>query len=110
MAKVPPLSDLEDGLADARRAAPGSPAELAALVELAARMVRDPQRRGELARDGLALATRLGDDVARVRCQAMVGEFVARHESPAQALPAALAALAEAEELGDPLALAQAHH
>src|SRR5689334_15599281 len=110
MANVPPLSALEDGLAGARRTAAGTPAELSALVELAARMVRDPQRRGDLAREGLALATRLGDEVARVRCEAMVAEYESRRGTPADALPGALTTLAEAERLGDRQALAQIHH
>src|SRR5262249_29638509 len=110
MSGVPSLSALEEGLASARATAAGAPAELAALVELAARLVRDPQRRGELAREGAALAERLGDDVARVRCQAMVVESIARRESAADALPDALRTLADAERLGDPVAQADAHH
>jgi diguanylate cyclase len=107
---VPPLSDLEGRLARARTTVPGSPAELAALVDLAARMVRDQSRRCDLARQGAELAATLNDDVARLRCQAMLGEYVARHETPAEALPDALKTLAEAERVGDPLARAQAHH
>jgi diguanylate cyclase (GGDEF)-like protein len=110
MLGIPPLSALEEGLASARAAAAGAPAELAALVELAARLVRDPQRRGALAREGVALAERLGDDVARVHCQAMVLESVARRESAAEALPDALRTLADAERVADPRAIAQAHH
>jgi diguanylate cyclase (GGDEF)-like protein len=110
MPSVPSLSDLEDGLARARTASAGTPAELTALVELAARLVHDQQRRGELAREGAELAGKLGDDVARLRCRAMIAEFVARHNSPVEALPAALRSLAEAERVGHPLALAQIHH
>src|SRR5205814_2958415 len=66
--------------------------------------------RGELAREGGELADRLGDEVARVRCRAMAVEYAGRHGQPADALPDALATLAQAERTGDPRALAQAHH
>src|SRR5207247_2741778 len=89
---------------------PGTGIELDALVELASRLVRDPQRRGELAAEGVALATRLGAEAAGLRCRAMVAEFVARHRSATEALPDALEILAAAERGDDPLALAQAHH
>jgi diguanylate cyclase len=107
---VPSLSDLEDRLSRAREAAAETSAELSALVELAARMVRDPRRRGRLAREGAELAARLGDEVAGLRCRAMLAEFVARHDTPAEALPDALTTLAGAERNGDPRARAQAHH
>jgi diguanylate cyclase (GGDEF)-like protein len=110
MPRVPALSDLEDGLARARATAADTAVELEALVELAARLVRDPHRRGELAREGEALAEKLGDDAARLRCRAMVAEADSRHGTPADVLPTALVTLAEAERLGDPLAVAQAHH
>ena len=110
MEAVPALATLERRLAEARSAAPGTAAELTALVELASRLVRDAQRRGELAAEGVELATRLGADAARLRCRAMVAEFLARHRSATQALPDALEILAEAERGTDPLALAQAHH
>ena len=107
---MPSLAELERRLADARVRCPGTVEELSALVELASRLVRDPQRRGRLADEGLALATRLRDDRARLRCQAMLGEYVARTDQPSQALPGALDTLAEAERLRDPQARAQAHH
>ncbi len=107
---VPTLATLERRLARARARSAGTPTELAALVELASRLVRDPQRRGELAGAGTELAARLGDEVAGLRCRAMVAEFVARHRSAAEALPDALAILAEAEKGTDPLARAQANH
>jgi diguanylate cyclase (GGDEF)-like protein len=110
MPRVPALSDLEDGLARARATAAGTEVELEALVELAARLVRDPHRRGELAREGAALAAKLGDHVARLRCHAMVAEADARQGRRGEALSEALATLAEAEQVGDPLALAQNHH
>jgi diguanylate cyclase (GGDEF)-like protein len=110
MPRVPTLSDLEDGLARARATAAGTAVELEALVELAARLVRDPQRRGELAREGVVLAGKLGDAAARLRCRAMVAEADSRQGTPVDVLPEALATLAEAERLGDPLALAQSHH
>jgi diguanylate cyclase (GGDEF)-like protein len=110
MPRVPALSDLEDGLARARTTAAGTSVELEALVELAARLVRDPHRRGELAREGVTLAEKLGADVAGLRCRAMVAEAVARRGSAAEALPDALRTLAEAERVEDPLALAQVHH
>jgi len=110
MEAVPTLATLERRLSDARRTAAGTPGELAALVELASRLVRDPQRRGELAAEGVELATRLGADGIRLRCRAMVAEFVARHRSAAEALPDALEILAEAVRDPDPLAGAQAHH
>ncbi len=110
MQAVPTLAVLEQRLTEARATAPGSAAELTALVELASRLVRDPQRRGALAAEGVTLATRLGAEGARLRCRAMVAEFVARHQSAADALPDALAVLGEAESGADPLALAQAHH
>ncbi|WP_155123462.1 MULTISPECIES: diguanylate cyclase [unclassified Actinoplanes] len=84
--------------------------ELAMLVDRAARLVRDPQRRVALARDGIERATALGDEVARVRCTAMVTEFTARHGQPVDALSTALSLIGEAVVLGDPLATAQAHH
>ena len=40
----------------------------------------------------------------------MIAEFVARQESPSDALPEALDILAEARRVGDPRALAMAHH
>jgi len=96
---------------------PGAPnakdagrAEGQLLVELANRLVRDPQRRGELATEGVELAGRLGAEAAGLRCRAMVAEFVARHRSAAEALPDALEILAAAERGDDPLARAQAHH
>lgn len=107
---VPSLTELEVRFAQARASDAASHTELGALVELAARMVPDPQRRGDLAREGADLAARLGDDAARLRCEAMFAEFVARHETPAEALPGALKTLAEAERVGDLLARAQAHH
>jgi diguanylate cyclase (GGDEF)-like protein len=110
MPRVATLSELEDGLARARGTAGGTAVELKALVELAARLVRDPQRRGELAREGVALAEKLGDDARLVHCRAMAVEALARHGSPVEALPEALRTLAEAEQVGDPLALAQSHH
>src|SRR4051794_17725653 len=110
MPPVPALSDLEDGSARARATAAGTEVELAALVELAARLVRDPHRRGELARDGVILAEKLGDDAARLRCRAMVAEADARQGTPGEALPEALATLAEAEQVADPLAFAQSQH
>jgi diguanylate cyclase (GGDEF)-like protein len=110
MGAVPALATLERRLAQARATAAGTPVELAALVDLASRLVPDPQRRGELAAEGAELAARLGDDAARLRCRAMVAEFVARHRSPTDALPDALQILAEAEQGTDPLARAQAHH
>src|SRR6266508_6217355 len=110
MHQVPSLVDLEHRFTQARADAAGTSVELAALVELAARLVRTPLRRVELAREGVVLATTLGDDVARLRCRAMVAEFVARQENPADALPDALDTLAEAGGTGDALALAQAHH
>src|SRR2546430_265735 len=110
MPRVPALSDLEDGLARARATAAGTSVELEALVELAARLVRDPQRRGELAREGVVLAGKLGDDAALLRCRAMVAEADARHGTPAEVLPEALATLAEADKVSDSLALAQSHH
>lgn len=85
-------------------------AGLTALVDEAARLVRDPQRRVALAREGLDRAVALGDDVARVRCSAMVTEFTARHGHPVDALATALKLVAEAEALGHGLAAAQAHH
>ncbi|WP_189330576.1 diguanylate cyclase [Actinoplanes ianthinogenes] len=84
--------------------------ELVMLVDEAARLVRDPQRRVALARQGLERAAALGDEVARVRCTAMVTEFTARHGQPVDALPTALSLVGEADALGDPLAIAQAHH
>jgi diguanylate cyclase (GGDEF)-like protein len=110
MHQVPSLADLEHRFTQARADARGTPAELAALVELAARLVRTPGRRAELAREGAVLATTLAEDVAQLRCRAMVAEFVARQENPAEALPDALDVLAEARRTGDPLALAMAHH
>jgi diguanylate cyclase (GGDEF)-like protein len=110
MPRVPALSDLEDGLDRARATAAGTDVELKALVELAARLVRDPHRRGELAREGMALAEKLGDDAARLRCRAMVEEAQSRYGTPADVLPKALATLTDAEQLGDPLAIAHAHH
>jgi diguanylate cyclase (GGDEF)-like protein len=110
MTTVAPLAELERGLETARTASPGSATELAALVELASRMVRDPYRRADLAREGLALAASVGDDVARLRCRAMLAEAQARQDHPAEALPDALAVLAEAEQVGHPQASAQAHH
>lgn len=85
-------------------------AELAALVDEAARLVRDPQRRVALAREGLDRAVALGDDVARVRCTAMVTEFTARQGQPVDALSTALKLVAEADALGHGQAVAQAHH
>src|SRR4051812_38554718 len=93
------LADLEERLARTRVSKPATDAELGALVALAARMVPDPTRRGELAREGLALARRLGDQAAALRCRAMIAESVARSTHPADALPDALAVLAEAERL-----------
>ncbi|MFI7600347.1 diguanylate cyclase [Actinoplanes sp. NPDC049681] len=90
--------------------APSAAAELTTLVEEAARLVRDPRRRVALAREGLDRAVALGDDVARVRCTAMVTEFTARHGHPVDALPTALKLVAEAGTLGDDQAAAQAHH
>src|SRR5690349_23662218 len=107
---VSTLDGLERALTSARATAPGTAAELAALVTYATRLVSDPTRRGELARDGLPLAEALGDDAARLRCRAMIAEAVSRHEHPAEALPDALATVAEADRLGDPQARAQAHH
>jgi diguanylate cyclase (GGDEF)-like protein len=109
MHPVPSLARLERELADAR-AGGDVPAVLAALLALAARLVSDPHRRGDLAGEGMALAASLGDDVARVRCRAMVAEYRSRLGNPANELPDALDTLAEAERLRDPLALAQAHH
>src|SRR5205814_3401995 len=103
MPRVPALSDLEDGLVRARATAAGTSVELEALVELAGRLVRDPHRRGELAREGEVLAEKLGDDAARLQCRAMVAEADARQGTPAEVLPEALATLAEAEQLGQPL-------
>src|SRR5262249_26068767 len=110
MRAVPLLADLEERLGQARTRRPGTAAELVALVEYAARLVPDPLRRGELAREGVALATRLGDDVARLRCQAMAGESLARQGQPTEALSQALETVSEAERTGHPLAMAQAHH
>jgi diguanylate cyclase (GGDEF)-like protein len=110
MPRVPALSDLEDGLDRARATTAGTEVELEALVELAARLVRDPHRRGELAREGVVLAEKLGDEAARLRCRAMVEEADSRHGTPADVLPGALATLTEAEQFGDPLAVAHAHH
>jgi diguanylate cyclase (GGDEF)-like protein len=107
---VPPLAELEHRLASAQLEAPGTAAELGALVELASRMVRDPHRRGDLARAGLALAATVGDDTARLRCEAMIAEAQARRDHPADALPDALATVAEAQRVGHPQARAQAHH
>src|SRR5438552_1907142 len=106
MEAVPTLATLERRLTEARSTAPGTPAELAALVELASRLVRDPQRRGELAAEGVELATRLGADGTRLRCRAMVAEFVARHRSATEALPEALEVLTAADRDPDPLAWA----
>ena len=105
-----PLGDLEQRLAGARALAPGTAVELTALVELASRLVRDPLRRGELAREGAELARRLGDDVAQLRCRAMIAEAVARAERATVALPDALEIVAAAERCGDPQAVAQARH
>jgi diguanylate cyclase (GGDEF)-like protein len=107
---VVPLADLEQRLADARAGAVGTASELAAIVELASRLVRDPRRRGELAREGVELARRLGDEVAELRCRAMVAEAVTRAEGPTVALPDALQVLTAAERCGDPQAAAQARH
>ncbi len=110
MPAVTPLADLERRLAEARAKAPGSAAELAAIVELACRLVRDPLRRGELAGEGVEVAGRLGDEVAQLRCRAMLAEALARAERPAVALPDALQVVAAAERCGQPQAAAQAHH
>ena len=58
----------------------------------------------------MILALTLGDDAAWLRCRAMIAEFVARQESPSDALPEALDILAEARRADDPWALAMAHH
>src|SRR2546430_6168597 len=110
MHAVPTLATLERRLVEARQTAGGTATELAALVELTGRLVSDPQRGGALAAEGVVLATRLGDDATRLRCRAMVAEFVSRQRSAADALPDALEILAEAEQGDDPLAQAQAHH
>ena len=44
------LAELEHRFMEARADSAGTPVELAAVVELAARLVRTPQRRMELAR------------------------------------------------------------
>src|SRR2546423_15657436 len=108
MRVVPSLSALEQRLAQARAEAPGTCRELDALIALAARLVSDPRRRGELAGEGIGLAGRLGDEVARVRCRAMAVEYAGRHGQPPGALAGPLAAPAAAERTGDPPALAQA--
>jgi len=110
MQSAPSLVDLERRLSDARARAAGTAEELAALVELATRLVSDPDRRGKLARDGAQLAAQLGAEVPRLRCRAMIAEFVARRQRPAEALPDALDTLADAQRVADPQALAQAHH
>jgi tetratricopeptide (TPR) repeat protein len=104
------LAALEQRLVEVRAKTPGGREELAALVELAAHLVPDPIRRGELAREGAALAERLGDDAARLRCEAMLAEYQARHQHPADALQTALRTVTEADRIGDRLACAQAHH
>lgn len=104
------LAALEQRLVEVRAERPGGPEELAALVELATHLVPDPIRRGGLAREGAALAERLGDDAARLRCDAMFAEYLARHQHPADALQVALRTLAEAGRVGDQLARGQAHH
>ena len=58
----------------------------------------------------MALAARLHDEVAGLRCRAMVGEYQARRGQPAEALTQALDTLADAERLGNRQARAQAHH
>src|SRR4051812_45975764 len=110
MVAVAALAGLEQAVTDARAAAPGGHAELAALVAYAPRLVSNPIRRGELAREGLVLADRLGAEADALRCRAMIAEAVSRHDHPAEALPDALATAAEADRLGDQQARAQAHH
>src|SRR3954469_20616026 len=91
MGAVAALAGLEQAVTDARAAAPGGPAELDALVAYASRLVSDPIRRGEVAREGLLLADQLGAEAAGLRCRAMIAEAVRRHHPPAEALPEALA-------------------
>jgi diguanylate cyclase (GGDEF)-like protein len=110
MRAVAPVAELERRLADARTFAPGTTVELAALVELASRLVRDPPLRGVLAREGVELAIRLGAATARLRCEAMVAEVTGRQDNPTDGLALALKTLAEAERVPDPQTLAQAHH
>ncbi|MEV4637554.1 diguanylate cyclase [Actinoplanes sp. NPDC049548] len=85
-------------------------ADLTTLVDDAARMVRDPQGRVSLAREGHERAVAIGDEVARVRCAAMVAEFTARQGHPLDALGTALQLVAEAGTLGHLTATAQTHH
>src|SRR2546423_8943964 len=96
MRVVPSLSALEQRLAQARAEAPGTRGELDALIALAARLVSDPRRRGELAGEGIGLAGRLGDEVARGRCRAMAVEYAGRARQAPGAPPHAPATPAPA--------------
>lgn len=104
------VAALEERLTGIRSSAPGSIDELAVVVELATRLVRDPARRAEMAKVGLGLAEVHGDEVRAARCRAVTAEVKGRHGHAIDVLPEALAVVDVTESLGDEMARAQAHH